>query len=214
MNLFNVLLIFHITGGSISLLTGLVVLLLKKGDKNHRLIGKIYFYALITSSLVSLPMAYLHPNLFLFIVGVFTTYMLLTGKLYLNKKSTADVGTADWMLSVVMLLFGSGFIVIGAINVYKGMLFGIVLLVFGLISILFVRQDWINFKGMSSIKNFGLTTHLQRMVGSYIASATAFFVVNNQFLPGTIAWLLPTIVLTPLIIRWSKKYLIRRTSAD
>ncbi|WP_129715135.1 hypothetical protein [Pedobacter sp. SYP-B3415] len=208
MNLFNVLLALHIAGGGISLLSGLIVLFLKKGGRTHRLIGNIYFYSLITASLVSLPMAYLHPNLFLFIVGVFTTYMLLTGKLYLTKKTCRDVRPGDWILSVIMLLFSVMFLVIGAINLYKGVFFGLVLVVFGLISLSFVRQDWINFKGKSPAVNSWLTTHLQRMVGSYIASATAFLVVNNHFLPGTVAWLLPTVVLTPLIVRWSKKYLV------
>ncbi|RZJ74282.1 MAG: hypothetical protein EOO45_09015 [Flavobacterium sp.] len=207
MDIFFVLLALHIAGGSVSLLTGLIVLLMKKGGRIHRVFGSIYFYALIIASLISLPMAYLHANLFLFIVGVFTTYMLLSGKSYLNKKSTDDVRPTDWLLSALMLIFGLGFVGMGMVNLLKGVVFGVVLLVFGLISISFVVQDWRNFKGKSQIKNYWLTTHLQRMIGSYIASATAFLVVNNKFLPGTIAWLLPTVLLTPLIFKWSKKYL-------
>jgi hypothetical protein len=43
------------------------------------------------------------------------------------------------------------------------------------------------------------------MTGSYIASSTAFLVVNNTILPGIIAWLIPTVLLVPLIIMWSRK---------
>lgn len=208
MDLFKILLALHIAGGGLGLITGLIVLFMKKGGRIHRNLGNIYFYGMLVSAVVSLVMAYLHPNWFLFIVGIFTSYMLLTGKAYLNKKSTADVRLWDWVLSIVMAIFGSGFMIIGAMNLFKGVSFGLVLLVFGFISISFVLQDWKNFRGKSPVRNYWLTTHLQRMMGSYIASATAFLVVNNKVLPGTIAWLIPTVVITPLIIRWTKKWLV------
>jgi hypothetical protein len=47
--------------------------------------------------------------------------------------------------------------------------------------------------------------HLQRMIGSFIAALTAFLVVNNNILPGIVAWLLPTIILVPVIILLSQK---------
>lgn len=209
MNLFNTLLVFHIAGGSIGLLTGSIVMMLKKGDKNHVRLGNIYFYSLLLSAIVSFPMSYLHSNWFLFIVGVFTSYMLLTGKSYLDKRTSAEVKVTDWILAGTMLLFGLGFLGIGLLNVFKGVYFGIVLIVFGAISLSFVLQDWANFTGRARVKNFWLTTHLQRMIGSYIASATAFIVVNNHVIPGVIAWLLPTIVLTPLIGIWTKKYMVK-----
>lgn len=209
MNLFNTLLVFHIAGGSIGLLTGSIVMMLKKGDKNHVRLGNIYFYSLLLSAIVSFPMSYLHSNWFLLIVGVFTSYMLLTGKSYLDKRTSAEVKVTDWILAGTMLIFGLGFLGIGLLNVFKGVYFGIVLIVFGAISLSFVLQDWANFTGRARVKNFWLTTHLQRMIGSYIASATAFIVVNNHVIPGVIAWLLPTIVLTPLIGIWTKKYMVK-----
>ena len=205
-DLFTILLIIHIAGGSVSLLLGLYILLSQKGNRVHRKTGTVYFYAMLTASLVALPMSYLHPNYFLFIIGVFTSYMLLTGKRYITKKTTEDVHGTDWLLTAVMLIFGLAFIFFGIFNIVKGVYFGTVFLVFGSISLLFVFQDWINFKGKSKIKNTFLTTHLQRMTGSYIASATAFVVVNNTILPGIVAWLLPGICLVPLIIIWTRKY--------
>jgi len=71
-----------------------------------------------------------------------------------------------------------------------------------------VYQDFRNYKSQNSIKNFWLLVHIQRMIGSYIAAATAFLVVNNTILPGIVAWLLPTVILVPLIFKWSNKYKI------
>ncbi len=206
MSLFKILLALHIAGGAVSLLLGLYVLLAKKGGKSHILIGKIYFTAMLVSALVALPLSYLHPNYFLFIIGVFTSYMLLTGRRAVNKKTVQDVHFADWLLSLLMLFFGLGFIGYGIYNLYYENSFGTVMLVFGFISLFFVFQDYINFKGKSLIKNNWLTTHIQRMTASYIASVTAFLVVNNTILPGILAWLLPTISFTPLIFIWTKKY--------
>lgn len=209
MSLFNVLLIIHITSGGLSLILGLYQLIARKGDQRHKRIGRVYFYSMLTAAFVALPMSYLHPNYFLFIVGVFTSYMLLTGVRYLKKKSILDVDAIDWVLTFTMGIMGMAFIGSGLYSIVKSNFFGIVLCVFGAIGLLFVYQDYINFKGQSRVKNFWLTTHIQRMTGSYIASVTAFLVVNNTMLPGIIAWLLPTILLVPLIIKWSRQREIR-----
>lgn len=210
MTLFNTLLYIHIAGGGISLLIGFIILCLKKGDKRHIFIGNIYFYALLTASVFAIPMSYLHSNYFLFIISVFTIYMLLTGKRYLQKKSNVNVTKTDWILTVLMAIFGTAFIGFGILHIIKSNLFGVVFIVFGSISYLFVYQDKNNFIGQSTIKNYFLITHLQRFIGSYIASATAFLVVNNKILPGVIAWLLPTILIVPLIIKWTRKYKIKK----
>ncbi len=209
-NIFKILLFIHIAFGILSLILGLYILLTKKADKNHKTIGNFYFASMLITALVSFPMSYLHPSYFLFIIGIFTTYMLLTGRRYLQKKQITDVKNTDWILTFVMLITGIAFIFFGIFKLYIGDYFGTVFITFGAISIFFTWQDKRNFKGNSRYKNFGLTTHIQRMVASYIATLTAFLVVNNKFLPETIAWLLPTFLFVPLIIKWTKKYHIKK----
>ena len=211
---FKFLLILHITGGTISLLLGAFILAKKKGNRLHKLIGQIYFFALLMASLVALPMSYLHTNYFLFIIGVFTSYMLVSGKRYINKVEDTPIKLADWLITFLMFVFALFFIGLGGFNIFNANIFGIVLIVFGAIGLLFVYQDYINFTGKSPIKNFGLTTHLQRMIGSYVASVTAFLVVNNTLLPGIIAWLLPTVIIVPLIVRWTRKYKVVKIMAE
>ncbi|MFT5963987.1 MAG: putative membrane protein [Flavobacterium sp.] len=209
MTLFNFLLIIHIFLGGTGLLLGIFAMFSKKGDKRHKLIGNIYYCSMLGTGLIAMILSYLHPSQFLFIIAVFTLYMILTGKRYLKKKKISDVKKIDWLLTLTMFIFGTAFIGLGANGIVKNNYFGIVLVVFGGLSLLFVYQDYRNFKGQSSIKNFWLTTHLQRMVGSFIAAFTAFIVVNNTFLPEIVAWLLPTFALVPLIIIWRRKYQIK-----
>jgi uncharacterized membrane protein len=206
MSIFQALLYLHIAGGIISLILGLVIILLQKGDKRHKLLGNIYFYSMLGSACIAIPMTYLHPNLFLFIVSVFTIYMLVTGKRYLKIKSGEHVQTFDWIMTGIMAAFGLAFLSYGLYLLLKGVTFGVVLLVFGAVSELFVYADYKNFNGRSPVKNFYLTTHFQRFMGSYIASVTAFIVVNNTLLPDIVAWLIPTVCLVPLISIWTKKY--------
>jgi uncharacterized membrane protein len=209
MTLFNFLLIIHIFLGGTGLLLGIFAMFSKKGDKRHKLIGNIYYCSMLGTGLIAMILSYLHPSQFLFIIAVFTLYMILTGKRYLKKKKISDVKKIDWLLTLTMFIFGTAFIGLGANGIVKNNYFGIVLVVFGGLSLLFVYQDYRNFKGQSSIKNFWLTTHLQRMVGSFIAAFTAFIVVNNTFLPEIVAWLLPIFALVPLIIIWRRKYQIK-----
>lgn len=206
MELFKILLYIHISGGLISLIAGTAVVILKKADKTHAKLGRIFYYGLLVASLVSLPMAFLHPNYFLFIVGIFSSYMILSGRRYLKIKSISDIKWQDKLLALTMFVFGSAFIVFGIYNLINNYTFGIVFLVFGFVSLRFVFQDYKNFNGESKFKNFGLVTHIQRMTGGFIASVTAFTVVNINFSPAFIIWLLPSAVIVPFIIIWGKKW--------
>lgn len=213
MTLFKILLTIHILTGGASLFVGTIIMFVKKGDQRHRYLGIVYFVAMIITGFSAIAMSYLHSNYFLLITGVFTTYMILTGKRYLKIKKIADVKLQDWFLAIIMFIFGTAFISYGSYILLSSNTFGIVLLVFGIISWSFAYQDFTNFKGNSNIKNFWITTHIQRMTGSYIAATTAFLVVNNTVLPDIVAWLLPTLVLIPFIIAWRKKYQVMAVKA-
>jgi uncharacterized membrane protein YjdF len=48
------------------------------------------------------------------------------------------------------------------------------------------------------------------MTGAYIASLTAFAVVNTPNRLSFLPWLLPAIIIVPLIIKWTKKYKMKQ----
>lgn len=207
--IFTILLVLHIIGGGIALFLGSIIMFRKKGDKQHKLMGKFFAYGMLLAAFVSLAMARIHPNDFLFIIGIFTIYLVGTGMRYLRLKQLNKAQKPlfiDWVLFGAMVIFSLLFIYYGIIMLSKSNFFGIVLLTFGLISGLMLRSDYQAYNGKSLNRNFWLIMHLQRMTASYIASLTAFLVVNNVYLPNIIAWLLPTIILTPLIFKWSAKY--------
>jgi uncharacterized membrane protein len=209
---FTILLLIHIVSGSIGLITGTINLIRKKGDKLHKNFGFFFLSEMLINGVSGLLMSLIHFNFFLLIVGVFSIYMVSTGQRYLSLKTISPSQKAlkiDWILSAGMFLFGIGFIIYGILLLLSSNNFGIVLLVFGFISISMAYQDFKNYQGRNSNKNFWLLVHIQRMMGSYIAAMTAFIVVNNTILPGIVAWLLPTVIVTPLIFKWSRKYKIQ-----
>jgi uncharacterized membrane protein len=214
--IFKVFLTLHIVGGSFGLLTGLLNIIRQKGDKNHKLIGKIFFVSMLMAGTSSLVLSYLHPNYFLFMVGVFTLYMVSSGQRYLKHKQQdkLDSKLIDWIITIFMLLAGLLFVGIGILTIIKSNLFGLVFTTFGGLGLLFVQQDFRNYNDKATIKNYWLIGHLQRMTGGFIAALTAFLVVNAKYfpeqIPSFVYWLLPTIILTPLIIKWSGKYKVEK----
>ncbi len=214
--LFKIFLVFHILGGAIGLFTGTLNIILKKGDKKHKKIGTIFLYAMLVTGFSSLVLAIIHPNYFLFIVGIFTLYLTSTGKRYLffKSKSRQNPQKIDWILTFTMLIVVLVFISFGAYMLYRSNNFGIVFLVFGALGIRLAITDLNNYKGKSTLTNYWLIGHIGRMTGSYIAALTAFLVVNEshmpKFIPSYVIWIFPTIILLPVIIIWIKKYKVVR----
>lgn len=205
MEVFKSVLLVHVLCGSISLFMGLAILLMPKGNNRHRKLGNAYFYMMMLAGISAIVLSGLHSNSFLFIVGIFTLYMLISGKRYISYSPQKPLKWSDYLTTILMAVFGLMFIATGIYDLIKGNNFGIVLLVFGGISEFFVGTDVRFFmKKIPEVSKF--PTHLQRMIGSYIAATTAFLVVNNTLLPGLVAWLLPTVVFTPLIVVWTIRF--------
>ena len=211
--IFKILLAIHIIAGTAGLITGTINLLRKKGDMKHIRIGRIFTYAIMTTGFSGLVMTLIHPQYFLFIVSIFTIYLVGTGSRYVYLKFLGidqRPTKIDWMLTIGMLVMGLAFFGIGIPALLKGNNFGIVPIVFGLVGLLSVKEDLSNYRGKPKAKNYWLLAHIGRMSGGYIAASTAFLVVNASHIPidipPALAWLLPTIILAPVIIRWSKKY--------
>jgi uncharacterized membrane protein len=213
---FTTFLTLHIMGGAIGLFTGTINLARGKGDKSHKLVGKVFSSAMLTAGISSLVLSILHPNYFLFMVGVFSVYLVGTGHRYLYSKrlgSGEKPKRIDWAITIAMLLASLLFIGLGIEHLVAHNNFGIVFIVFGGLGARFVKTDFDNYRGRVTAKNYWLLEHLKRMTGGYIAAVTAFLVVNAKYspivLPGVVFWLLPTVILTPLIISWTRKYKVK-----
>jgi len=207
--LYKIFLYGHIAAGTLALLSGTISLIRRKGDRKHRFIGNIFLYSMLVVGASAFFMAVYKPNQFLFMVGIFSTYLVSTGAriLYLKRIPEGQKPSLiDWLLSVAMFSFGLAFIVSGARNILAGNYFGITYLVFGSIGLFLVSQDITLYFGKIKKKNYWLYMHITRMVAGNIAAFTAFLVVNNTVLPALVVWLLPTVIGSALISYYQALY--------
>ena len=214
--LFKIFLTLHIIGGTLGIACGTINIIRKKGDKIHRLIGKGFLYGMLTSGFMSLILASLHPNMFLFIIGVFTIFLVGTGHRYLllrNLNSGQKPMLIDWILTFMMLISGFVFVGLGVNILFQNDIFGSIFILFGSVGLFFTRKDFKNYRGHIIIKNYWLIEHINRMIAGYIASLTALLVVNysyfTAYIPTVLLWLLPTIIFVPFIIYWTQKYKVK-----
>ncbi len=194
----------HIPLGVFSLLSGAVALLSKKGSRLHKKSGIIFFYSMLISALSSLIIAVLpnHVSPFLFSVGLFSSYFLISGYRSLKFKRINDVNLhIDKLNSIVLIITSIGMIFYYVITHQE---IKPVLVVFGMVGILFGVRDLILFRNPNQLQKNWLKLHLGKMTGGYIAAVSAFFVVN-QILPNLWNWFAPGIVGGVYISYWMRK---------
>jgi len=199
-NMFNIILIIHIGSGFTALLCGLFAIVAKKGKPMHRNAGKIFFIAMIVVAVSAIFMSVAHRSMFLFTIGIFAFFQDYFGYRAIKNKSMKP-SAFDWVV-----------LVLAAVNsIVMISTFQIVLMVFGGISASLAygvfRTFLLTSKDKEIPKKSWLAMHIGMMLGAYIATSTAFLVVNiKSFQPSWLPWLIPTILGVPLIFYFTNKF--------
>lgn len=206
-------LIFHIVGGTTSLVSGFVAMLTQKGGKTHRLAGKVYFGGMTGVFIGAVVVAIAHQNYFLLMVGFFSYYMTVRGYRILSLKKLNAGQKAeilDWIITILSGVFILILLIWGVWALTNGVGMGAVALVFGSIGATFLVNDVRSFFNPPKEKMHWWYTHIASMGGSYIAASTAFVVVNIQ-LPQYqwVLWILPSIIGGILITKTIRKYKVQ-----
>jgi uncharacterized membrane protein len=216
-NVFRIILCVHIAFGAVALLIAPLAMVTSKGGLWHRRWGKTYFWAMAGVSVTALTMSWLRTGLFMFLVATFSFYLALTGYSALRRKKATDrAGALDWSAAIALLIAGAGLLVTCFLTTDPGKRW--VRGVFGAISLLFGASDIRQFLRPSLRDRAWWFSHMTRFLAAYIATVTAFSVVNFQFLPYTWRWLWPTATGIPGIILWrryyAKKFARQRSAPD
>lgn len=84
----KILIYIHGFFGGVGLITGIGSIIVPKGKPLHKKMGKLFSIGMITSSLISLPICWMqkHQNIFLFLIGLFTIYLVISGNRALTFK--------------------------------------------------------------------------------------------------------------------------------
>lgn len=202
---------FHASAGGLALISGLLAIFFKKGKRKHIISGKFYFWSMLLVIITGLFVGWYKNNLFLQAIAVFSFYLAFTGKRLLRYKNKINPQFIDWFANIIATAVALCMLYFSIKIMLKVGFAGPVpmLLVFGLILLTMSTNDLKRMINKKFMKNAWLYDHIARMGGSFIATVTAFIVVNIQFSPAWALWLLPTIIGTPMIIGtstlWRKK---------
>lgn len=193
----------HAPLGGIALLTGGISLLAKKGNNVHKKSGKIFFFSMLLSAISAFIISVLpnHESPFLFSIGLFSTYFLISGLRSLKFKQKELQLKTDKIIAYFITLTGIVMILYPMVLYSK---LNIILTVFGVVGIVFGLRDLKLFKDSKKLKKSWLKLHLGKMTGGYISAVSAFFVVN-QILPGILNWFVPGIIGSGYITYWMIK---------
>ncbi len=204
----TILIYFHAFCGGIGLLTGIGSIIVRKGGLIHKRMGRIFSYAMLTSSSIALVVSRMpnHENLFLFLIALFTIYLVLAGNRALTFKSRSKkkANVLDKSVSGVMLFSAVIMIIFGVIGYIQNLPNSILYVFFGGFGAFLSLGDFRMFKIFHLNKNAWLISHLGRMTGALIASITAFLVTAID-LGSVVVWIAPTLVGTLYITYWNVK---------
>ena len=200
------LLFTHIIAGSISLIAAVLAVLSSKGKKLHILSGRTYFWGMAIIFLTAIPMSIVSANIFLFLVAIFSFYLAYAGMRFArNRKGIANF--FDWVAIGLMVLSGVIMLFLATNYFMNSNSQYITLTVFGFIAISLGYADFKSYRNKSAIGKQRIARHLTNMLAGTIAVITAVLVTNVNIEPVFILWILPTIIITPIIFWWNRKIL-------
>ena len=198
------LLPIHILAGAIALLAAAFAICSEKGKKIHITAGRTYYWGMVGIFLTALPMSIINKEIFLFLVAFFSFYLAFAGRRFAQNR-TGIASRIDWIAVGLMIFTGIGMCVLAVFYVIDSNSLYITLLVFGLISIVIGLTDYKTHKHQEAIGKKRIARHLTNMLAGTIAVVTAFLVVNVDMEPQWLPWILPTIVIVPVINWWNSK---------
>jgi uncharacterized membrane protein YidH (DUF202 family) len=202
----GILLSTHILAGTIALFCAGLALLSEKGKKIHVTSGRIYFWSMAGIFLTAIPMSIISSNTFLFLIAIFSFYLAFAGMRFAkNRKGIAT--TIDWIAVSLMILSGLGMWALAITYFINNNSQYITLFVFGFIALALGYLDYKSHKNKTATGKERIAKHLTNMMAGTIAVVTAVLVVNINIEPIWVWWVLPTAVISPIIVYWSKKTL-------
>ena len=200
------LLFIHIIAGTLSLLAAALAVVSAKGKKVHIRAGRTYFWGMFLIFITAIPMSIISSNLFLFPVAIFSFYLAYAGMRF-GRNRTGIASTFDWAAVGLMILSGIAMWCLATLYFINNNTQYITLTVFGFIAISLGYADFRSYRNKSAIGKKRIARHLTNMLAGTIAVITAVLVTNVNIEPVFIFWILPTILITPLIFWWHRKTL-------
>lgn len=201
-----VFLFVHIAAGVTALATAAIALMVVKGGVHHVRAGRVYAASMALVCASALPLAVLGANVLLLMVAVFSFYLVFAGWRFARNVSGRP-RAVDWAAVAVMALAGLGMWGYGAALFQQGDPQWVTMAVFGCIAVALSVVDLRYHRASIRSAAQRIARHLTNMLAGTIATVTATLVVNVHTEPEWLAWILPSVLITPLITWWNRRVL-------
>jgi hypothetical protein len=200
------LLVLHISGGTVGLLSGATAMTFRKGSRWHGIAGNVFFVSMLTMSGIGALMALMKQQTGNIIGGVLTFYLVSTAWATARRRD-GETRKFDWAAFAVALAVGIGIVSLGVRvvasptppkdGVPAGMYFFL-----GSIALLSAAGDlrMLLRGGLFGVQR--IARHLWRMCfGLFVASASVF-IARPRIFPAFMrnAHILPLLGLLPLLL--------------
>ena len=177
---YSPVLIVHICGGIIGMLSGSAALFFRKGSRLHRASGKVFVLSMLSMAAAGAYVAFLKSQGINSLMGVFTCYLVATAWLT-AKREEGETGLLEWGLLLVVLADGAAFLIFGweAAHSATGLKNGdpaVAYFVFGSVAWLSAGSDvrMLIRGGISGARR--IARHLWRMGWALFIAAGSFFI--------------------------------------
>jgi hypothetical protein len=205
--------VIHITAGFLAFVVAPAALVAAKGGAAHRRWGKLYFWSMAVVAVTAIGLAVWRPVAWLGLVAVFSFYSAFSGYRALYRKRPYDGEAAsvwDWLAAIVTLSASAVLFTYGIVPPNATWTrISTIAMALGLLGMMLAGVDLVRFNWPSRHRQAWWFAHMGGLLGSYVATVSAFSAVNFTFLPLAARFLWPSVVGVPLIVVWVAYYRAR-----
>lgn len=205
-------LFLHIISGSIALISGAIAIFSSKGQGVHRRAGRIYFWAMTLVFLSGLVLSVYRYNRFLFLLAFLSYYSAFAGIRSLSLRQLHQ-GQApqwyDWAAGLINAVANLLFLGLGAYWLWEGQyIAGGMSVGFALGGLAISHANLHPFIQSPTESNQWYQAHIGNMMGSYIATFTAFLSTtlgSSGLINPYLLFVLPSLIGVPMLLYWQRK---------
>lgn len=182
------LLVLHIAGGTVGVLSGYLAIFLRKGSRRHALAGQVFVISMLTMSFCATWLAIMKHEMSNIFGGSMVFYMVLTAWLT-ARRSARGTNRLDWAALLLILAIASVQWTYGLEAAFsptrlKDGAPAPLYLVFGTISLLAATGDIRMLVRGGVTGTARLSRHLWRMSFALFAAAASIFLARPHLFPA------------------------------
>jgi hypothetical protein len=212
------ILVVHISGGAIGLLSGTTALIVRKGSRRHRLAGNVFLVSMLVMATIGACVSPFLGHGLDTIAGTFTFYLVVTAWLTVRRRG-GETGRAEilaFAVAVAAVVAGGTLGVLGTARP-RGMIAGYPAAAYFFVAAIVALAAALDLK---VILRGGITgtpriaRHLWRMCVALFIAAASFFLGQQKIMPvsirGSVFLMVPPFAALGVMVFWLVRVRITR----